>query len=59
VSIVANIFIPAIAGVITLAGVSLVMIGVVSPLSAISFAPASEYLVSLLVKCNAFFCVFT
>ncbi len=59
VSIVANIFIPAIAGVITLAGLSLVMIGVVSPLSAISFAPASEYLVSLLVKCNAFFCVFT
>lgn len=58
VSIVANIFIPAIAGVITISGLSLVLIGAVSPLSATSFVPANEYLVSLLIKCNAFFCGF-
>lgn len=54
VTAVANLFIVPLATLITLCGFSLICAGVISPLLAHFFAPATEILVALLLKLNFF-----
>jgi competence protein ComEC len=55
VSVFANIFIPALAGLITLTGLSFVLLGDISGVFAAALMPINEYLVAVLIKLNAFF----
>jgi len=54
ITVVANVFIVPLATLITLCGFSLICAGIISPVLAHLFAPATEILVALLLKLNFF-----